>query len=124
MPTNSHANPFIPTAKASDGKSSSRSIINEIFFYTCLSSSHILSSEPFPITPYFTVSDLKDAIFTIVLSLEFPDIFAITQTNPDSQHSQQLTDGPSPKITRQLTFAQMASRFRAFLSLAHPSLIC
>lgn len=105
MPTNSHANPIIPTAKASDGKSSLRSIINGIFFYTWLSPSHILSSGPFPITPYFTVSDLKDAIFTIVLSLEFPGIFAITQINPDSQHSQQLTDGPSPKITRQLTFA-------------------
>jgi hypothetical protein len=50
----------------------------------------ILSSIPASST-HFSVLDLKDAFFTIVLCPESQDIFAFTWTDPHTHHSQQLT---------------------------------
>ena len=50
----------------------------------------ILRSIP-PNTQVFTVFDLKDAFFTIILSRDSQDIFAFTWTDPDTHRFQQLT---------------------------------
>jgi hypothetical protein len=50
----------------------------------------ILSSIPASST-YFSVLDLKDAFFTIPLSLNSQDIFAFTWMDPHTHHSQHLT---------------------------------
>lgn len=61
---------------------------------------YILLSLISPSTNYFTILDLKDALFTISLHPDSQDLFAFTWTDPESHRSQQLTWTVLPQAFR------------------------